>query len=222
METQEKSPQTTRRRIVDAALKIFAKKGYHEATMDEIASVSQVSKGGVYFHFPSKQELFLALADTAANMLIGRMEQAMRDAGPSRREKMRVALETAFQLLEQHRPMARLVFLKMGSLGPPFDGKLMEIHRKITRLIRAELEQARVENGIAGTDTELVALMWVGALHEVLIWWLHQAKPKPLMNTFPELYHTLLRSIGLDPNVEALRVYGRESYSGLDGSGRKT
>jgi TetR/AcrR family transcriptional regulator, fatty acid metabolism regulator protein len=204
MQTQEKQTEHTRQRIVNAALEVFAKKGYHEATMDEIASVSQISKGGLYFHFPSKQDLFLALADAAANMLVGKMEQAMQTNGARRRQKMRLAIETAFQLLERHRPMARLVFLKMGSLGPPFDAKLMEIHKKLARLIQVQLDQAQAENSIAPADTELVAFMWVGALHEVLIWWLHQARPKPLMNTFPELYATLLRSIGLDPQGETL------------------
>lgn len=198
MQVQEKPTELTRQRIVEAALEVFAKKGYHEATMDEIASVSQVSKGGLYFHFPSKQDLFLALADAAANMLIGKMEQAMETSGLRRRQKMRLAVETAFQLLERHRPMARLVFLKMGSLGPPFDAKLMEIHGRIARLIQKELDQSE----IAVVNSELVSLMWVGALHEVLIWWLHQSKPKPLMSTFPELYSTLLRSIGLDPKAE--------------------
>jgi AcrR family transcriptional regulator len=202
MQTQEKQTEHTRQRIVDAALEVFARKGYHEATMDEIATVSQISKGGLYFHFPSKQDLFLALADAAANMLIGKMEQAMQTREARRRQKMRLAIETAFQLLQRHRPMARLVFLKMGSLGPPFDAKLMGIHKKIARLIQTQLEQARADGGIAAVDTELVALMWVGALHEVLIWWLHQARPKPLMNTFPDLYTTLLRSIGLDAEME--------------------
>jgi TetR/AcrR family transcriptional regulator, fatty acid metabolism regulator protein len=202
MQVQEKQTELTRRRIVDAALEIFATKGYHHATMDEIASVSQVSKGGLYFHFPSKQELFLGLADAAANMLIGKMEEAMEGKGVRRREKVRGALEAAFQLLERHRTMARLVFLKMGSLGHPFDAKLMEIHQRIARLIQSQLEQARAEGGIAVKNTELVALMWVGALHEVLIWWLHQQKPKPLMSAFPELYGALLRSIGVDPTKD--------------------
>jgi len=201
MQTQEKQTEHTRQRIVEAALEVFAEKGYHDATMDEIAAVSQISKGGLYFHFPSKQDLFLALADAAANMLIGKMEQAMHTR-EARRQKMRLAIETAFRLLERHRAMARLVFLKMGSLGPPFDAKLVEIHRKIARLIQTELDQARAEGGIAAADTELVALMWVGALHEVLIWWLYQARPKPLMNAVPELYKTLIRSIGLDPQAE--------------------
>ncbi len=44
--------------IVKAAMKAFAEKGYHEATMDDVASVMGVSKGAIYPYFKSKQELF--------------------------------------------------------------------------------------------------------------------------------------------------------------------
>ena len=53
----------TRQRILNAAIHIFASKGYHDTRVDEIVSASQTSKGAVYFHFPSKQEIFLGLVD---------------------------------------------------------------------------------------------------------------------------------------------------------------
>jgi AcrR family transcriptional regulator len=177
MQTQEKQTEHTRQRIVDAALEVFAKKGYHEATMDEIASVSQISKGGLYFHFPSKQDLFLALADAAAN--------ADRENGAGHADAKRggkcSAIETAFQLLEQHRPLARLVFLKWA-FGPPFDAKLMEITKN--RAVQAQPSR-RGPSNIAAADTGSLSCGWEPC--RVLVWWLHQARPKPL-TTFPELY----------------------------------
>ena len=41
-------------RILDAALSVFTKRGYREASVDEIAEEAETSKGGVYFHFPGK------------------------------------------------------------------------------------------------------------------------------------------------------------------------
>jgi AcrR family transcriptional regulator len=202
MEAQDKQRDSTKLKIVDAAIEAFASKGYHETTMDEIAELSALSKGALYFHFPSKQDLFMLLADRAAEMLIGRMEEAMQSAGPSRRRKMRAAIWTAFDLFERYQSMTRLVFLKMASLGPPFDRKLIEIHGRIARLIGAELKQARDEGTIAVANTDLVSLMWVGALHEVLLWWLNQPSRSSLKDDFPELYTTLLRSIGLAAEAE--------------------
>ncbi|MER3484658.1 MAG: TetR/AcrR family transcriptional regulator, partial [Chloroflexota bacterium] len=68
---------TRRRRVLDAALEIFARDGYGETAVDEIARASDTSKGGIYFHFPSKQALFLCLLDEAGKLLLDRVEHAM-------------------------------------------------------------------------------------------------------------------------------------------------
>jgi AcrR family transcriptional regulator len=51
-------------RILEAANKVFAEKGYHEATMDDIAKRLGVSKGAIYLYFPSKEDLFEAMCKT--------------------------------------------------------------------------------------------------------------------------------------------------------------
>ncbi|MCB0037253.1 MAG: TetR/AcrR family transcriptional regulator, partial [Anaerolineales bacterium] len=50
-----KDPQTTRERILDAALNIFSSKGYYDTKLDEVADESGTSKGSIYFHFPNKE-----------------------------------------------------------------------------------------------------------------------------------------------------------------------
>ncbi len=52
-------------RIIEAATKIFAEKGYHEATMDDVAKHLGVSKGAIYLYFPSKEHLFEAMSRNA-------------------------------------------------------------------------------------------------------------------------------------------------------------
>ena len=52
-------------RILDAANRVFAEKGYHEATMDDIAKRLGVSKGAIYLYFSSKEDLFEAMVKTA-------------------------------------------------------------------------------------------------------------------------------------------------------------
>jgi AcrR family transcriptional regulator len=52
-------------RILEAANKVFAEKGYHEATMDDIAKRLGVSKGAIYLYFASKEGLFEAMCKTA-------------------------------------------------------------------------------------------------------------------------------------------------------------
>src|SRR5260370_38459678 len=58
-----------RGRILEAALEVFARKGYHGASVDDIVRASGTSKGAVYHHFPNKEAVFLALVDDFATRL---------------------------------------------------------------------------------------------------------------------------------------------------------
>ncbi len=59
--------------ILEAALTCFARKGYHQTTMDDIVDEAGLSKGGLYWHFNSKKELFLSLFES----LMGEVETFM-------------------------------------------------------------------------------------------------------------------------------------------------
>lgn len=62
-EDNEKIRKKTSTRLLKAALKVFAKHGYHASSMSEIASVAKVSKGLAYHYFSSKEELLVSIAE---------------------------------------------------------------------------------------------------------------------------------------------------------------
>ena len=59
----DKATDTTKKQILDAALKAFVKSGYAATTMNDIVVISGLSKGAIYHYYSSKKELFLALID---------------------------------------------------------------------------------------------------------------------------------------------------------------
>src|ERR687888_2561811 len=61
--TRKEAQGKTRKRVLAAAAKVFARRGYHQATVDEIASEAGFTIGALYSNFAGKEELFLALAD---------------------------------------------------------------------------------------------------------------------------------------------------------------
>ncbi len=73
--TFDNIPDEKRIRILEAATNEFAKKGYYEASVSEIAKKSDISVGAVYKYFDSKQDLFLTIADYSIvrmeNLLLG-------------------------------------------------------------------------------------------------------------------------------------------------------
>jgi AcrR family transcriptional regulator len=61
--TRAQRRQQTRARLLDAAGQVFARRGFHAATVDEVADAAGYTKGAVYSNFANKDELFLALLD---------------------------------------------------------------------------------------------------------------------------------------------------------------
>lgn len=59
--TPERRRQQTREHLLAAAAEVFAERGFHGASLDEVASVAGFTKGAVYSNFKNKEDLFLAL-----------------------------------------------------------------------------------------------------------------------------------------------------------------
>jgi AcrR family transcriptional regulator len=61
--SRKERQEQTREQLVEAAAKVFARRGYHRATVDEIASEAGFTIGALYSNFETKEKLFLAIAD---------------------------------------------------------------------------------------------------------------------------------------------------------------
>src|ERR1035438_3365086 len=59
--TPERRRQRTREHLLAAAAEVFAERGFHGASLDEVAAVAGFTKGAVYSNFKNKEDLFLAL-----------------------------------------------------------------------------------------------------------------------------------------------------------------
>lgn len=196
-----RNPASTRQRLLEAAIEVFARKGYHGAVVEEIVRASETSKGAFYFHFPSKQDLFLALVDDLVERLSQRVETAIaRQRGGV--DKVTAALQTVLEAFASHRQIAKILLIDIAGVGPAIDRKLLETHTRLARLIQRHLDRAVAEGDIPPLDTTITAFAWLGAINEVVIRWLYTGQPDPLDRALPTLRALLLRSIGLQPPTE--------------------
>ena len=69
-----RKPEISRGEILDAALACFSARGYHETSVDDIATRAGLSKGAIYWHFEGKRELFLALVDRFSEPALADLE----------------------------------------------------------------------------------------------------------------------------------------------------
>jgi AcrR family transcriptional regulator len=194
MATVQERSRTRRQRVLDAALEVFTRHGYSESAIDDIARASQTSKGGLYFHFPSKQALFLALLDEASAALLRRVEIAMAgEDDPIARGE--AALREVLREFGEHRLLARLLLIDALGAGAEFATKLNEMHDAFTQLIANCLDDAVVRGDLAPLDTRVAARAWYGAVNQTVLHWLMTGEPERLADAFPTLRSLLLFGI---------------------------
>ncbi len=194
--TPADSPERrTRERILEAAVSVFSRKGYHDTRVDEIVEESRTSKGAVYFHFPSKEQIFLALVDEFASLLQQKLVSTITEKGDGVLgvdAALRVGLET----FAKYRSLAKIFLVQAVGLGSAFEEKRLQILDRFAAVIQQYLEKAVADGDIPALDTRIAAYAWIGAINEVVIRWVHTGEPDP-EQIQPVLRTMLLRSIGV-------------------------
>ncbi len=194
-EKRSAKSQSRPERILDAALDVFARKGYKDAGIDDIASASQTSKGGIYFYFPNKQAIFLRLLDQMAALLLSRTEQAMASE-PNLMRKGDAALLTVLRIFSHHRTLTRLFLVEAMGAGREFNHRMMEIHADFAGLITRYLNELVAAGVVVPIDTDLAGVAWFGGVNEVVTRWIMTGQPENLEDAYPALRDLLRRCIG--------------------------
>jgi TetR/AcrR family transcriptional regulator, fatty acid metabolism regulator protein len=185
-----------RERILDAAFHVFTHRGYRDTPVEEIARQADTSKGGVYFHFPSKESIFLELMRSTGERLVAKVEAAVAtEEEPVARAD--AAIRTVLATFAGHRTMARLLLVDAAGAGRIFHGEIDRLHERFARLIAGYLDDAVDRGVIPPLDTRVAGEAWFGAIHEVVLRWLVAEHPPRLEEAYPTLRALLLRSVGV-------------------------
>src|SRR5215472_13920461 len=127
---QPRDPPTTRPRgprkvpravrvpqMLETAGRLFADRGFHEASMDEIAEAAGVSKPMLYSYFGSKEGLYFAYVDAAYRELISAIDDAVATAGSDPERQLRLGTLAYYAYVGEHRHAFRVLFREMGDPG---------------------------------------------------------------------------------------------------------
>ncbi len=192
----KRDPVSTRDSILDAALTIFSNRGYYDTRLDDIADASSTSKGAIYFHFPNKEKLFLALVDQFANVLERKVNEATADI-PIGVERVKVAIETVLATFGKYRRPAKILLVQAVGLGSVFEKKRLEVNNRFAGIIQQHLDEAVAEDLLPELDTEVIAHAWMGAIYSVIIQWVYTGEPDQ-DRISASLIPLLLKSIGYE------------------------
>lgn len=152
--------------ILDAALRVFSKRGYHDTRLDDIAVEAGFSKAALYNYYKDKEAIFLSLAIREYEHLVGRLEEEVDLAGPLEENLGRI-VRTIFSLLGRHLAILLTIshfrmynLLNSHSLDGARDGRIEQfgyLYKKMSDLIAACISAAR-EHGAVHSDFPVEAL----------------------------------------------------------------
>ncbi len=169
--------------MLAVALPLFAKRGYHAVSVDEVAAGARVTKPMVYAYFGSKEGLFEACATRAADRLVAALEaSAAQHTDPA--ERMWHGLLTVFRWIAEHREAWVVLYGAPGSGGSPFAGPAVRASDAMARLVTDQFADTLRTYGmepLAAQHAEPMAHGFVAATVGMGRWWMeHPEEPAEL------------------------------------------
>jgi AcrR family transcriptional regulator len=146
--TRKERQERTREQLVAAASRVFARRGYHQATVEEIAAEAGFSTGAVYSNFSGKEELFLSLADRQVSERVAEIE-AVADAA-EREDDAGAEAAAQFRAFLERDPDWPLLFYEFWSLSvrnPDLQGELAKRRDSIRDALADTLERVAAQHG---------------------------------------------------------------------------
>lgn len=144
--------------ILDAAAELFARNGFDRTSVDEIAKQAGLSKGAIYWYFPSKEKILIALAEKyeTANQ---KAVMAMASEEQFGAKALYLSHRYFFEM-KANDPLPDLLFqqfISMAQKYPEIGAALERNNRNWVRVISGLLEQAVARGDFKPFDTELLA-----------------------------------------------------------------
>lgn len=149
----EEYKQTVREKILQAAEDRFARKGYHETSMDDIVKESGLSKVAIYGYFESKQDIFLALSDRCMESTLSAMRSVF-SPNDSASKKLEKSAEVHFNGIEESIEVCRMSLEccieapRIESLHHRMESRYEMVHKFITEIITEGIKRGEFRQDI--------------------------------------------------------------------------
>jgi len=148
-----------RSELLTAARVVFGKKGFHDASIDEIAEQAEVAKGTVYLYYKSKKDLYMEALKFGVESL-NRELKARADETTSCQETLRVLTETKISFFEQNRDFFRIYYSELGKLPghPSAIPFVRDLYTEQAKVFEAVLRTGIRRREVRNLDVQKMAL----------------------------------------------------------------
>jgi len=163
------APEERRRRILEAAVRVFARKGFHASRVGDIAEEAGVAHGLLYHYFDSKDELLETIFHDTWTELLAAM-QDVEESGAPAREQLRGVAAILLRSWRRDPDLVR-VLVREVARSPQLQEQLAEVGEAFAAIQRM-IERGQADGDFrADLDARLASFVFYGALEETLTGW---------------------------------------------------
>jgi TetR/AcrR family transcriptional regulator, cholesterol catabolism regulator len=160
----------TREMILEAAAQVFRQKGFHGASMQDIAEAVNLQKASLYHHVSSKQEILLALLDRALELLLERISTISDQPLPAD-QKLRQMIRTYLQILAENTDLSAVLLFEHRSLERKQHARHVPNRDKFEALWRNVLIEGVDSRLFQCDDPALSARAVLGIMNWTITWY---------------------------------------------------
>jgi AcrR family transcriptional regulator len=162
--TRQEQKVATRERLVNAAMALFARQGIVQTTTADIAKSIRMSHGIVFLHFPTRDDLVIAVIDEFGRRLSAEFRQAFeRGLG------LRNVLQAHLRVLAELEPFYARLVTEAPMLPPKVRSTLMLLHAAVSYELFQALERERKAGRVRKIDRALLFNTWIGLVHHYVV-----------------------------------------------------
>ncbi len=155
--------------ILKTAAAAFRRRGYHGASVDEIASALAMTKGNLYYYFRNKEEILYACHDYSLNLILGVMDEIREEEIPADEKLRRLIVAFVHLIIDELHSTA--LTLDLQALSPSLLKKVIARRDRFDRGLRAIIQEGMDEGLFATADPKLVAFAIMGAVNWIPKWY---------------------------------------------------
>jgi TetR/AcrR family transcriptional regulator, fatty acid metabolism regulator protein len=164
------SQEAKRRQILDAAVRAFARKGYHACRVAEIAEEAGVAYGLVYHYFGSKEEILQTIFRDTWTQMLARIAEVVAE-GDGAGEQVRKVTALLLRTWRRDPDLVRVLVREVTRSPEQLQQQIDEIghgYEALERIVRRGQESGEFRRDV---EPRLAATIFYGALEEVLTGW---------------------------------------------------
>lgn len=200
------SKEARRGQLLNAAVKAFGEKGYHQTQVADIIAAAGVARGTFYLHFKSKREIFDCIMDDLFAQVRDEVRSLPREAVNEIPSQLMGNIQRVINLFLDRPVLAKLLFSASVGLDDEQDERLRHFYQQLLELIRRGLKQGQEMGFVRNGDYNILAISLLGSLKEVLYQSILGTEPLNRSAIFQEIYRLVLHGVANPEIVPQLEV----------------